>query len=141
MSGAVTVSSGTLPALVRLARPHQWIKNGFVLVGLLFGHAWHDALLVREVLLAFAGFCLVASGIYAFNDLRDREADRVHPRKRSRPLASGTLTPAAGAAFAVVLIAAGLGVGFSVSMQAGALMLAHQQMATEHAVAIPLRRT
>lgn len=125
MSGAVTVSSGTLPALVRLARPHQWIKNGFVLVGLLFGHAWHDALLVREVLLAFAGFCLVASGIYAFNDLRDREADRVHPRKRSRPLASGTLTPAAGAAFAVVLIAAGLGVGFSVSMQAGALMLAY----------------
>lgn len=125
MSGAVTASSGTFAALVRLARPHQWIKNGFVLVGLLFGHAWHDAALVQSVALAFAGFCLVASGVYAFNDLRDREADRVHPRKRRRPLASGAITPALGAAYAAVLTVLGLALGFAVSPAAGALLLAY----------------
>lgn len=76
---------------LRLLRPHQWIKSGFVFVGLLFGHAWGDPVLVRQVVLAAAAFSLAASAIYVVNDLADRERDRAHPEKCHRPLASGAV--------------------------------------------------
>jgi 4-hydroxybenzoate polyprenyltransferase len=79
---------------LRLLRPHQWVKSGFVFVGLLFGHAWHDPLLLQNVLLVAASFALAASAVYVFNDLSDRERDREHPEKRHRPLASGTVSVA-----------------------------------------------
>lgn len=78
--------------LLRLLRPHQWLKNGFVLVGLLFGHAWSDLLRVEQAGLAFVAFSLLASGVYVMNDLMDREQDRLHPAKRHRPLASGAVS-------------------------------------------------
>lgn len=74
---------------LRLLRPHQWLKNAFVFVGLLFGHAWGDPARLTQALLAFAIFCLLSSGVYVMNDLFDREQDRQHPTKRNRPLASG----------------------------------------------------
>jgi 4-hydroxybenzoate polyprenyltransferase len=80
-----------LKQYLKLLRPHQWVKSGFVFVGLLFGHAWHDALLVRSVLLAAVAFALAASAIYVINDLTDREGDRQHPEKCQRPLASGAV--------------------------------------------------
>jgi len=77
-------------------RLRQWVKNGFVLIGLLFGHAWNDPQLVAQALLACAAFCLLSSAVYVMNDLVDRQADRGHPLKRHRPLASGAVgTPAA----------------------------------------------
>lgn len=76
---------------LRLLRPHQWIKSGFVFVGLLFGHAWGDSVLVCQVVLAAAAFSLAASAIYVVNDLADRERDRAHPEKCHRPLASGAI--------------------------------------------------
>ncbi len=82
---------GGLRPYLKLLRPHQWVKSGFVLVGLLFGHAWHDVQLVRQVLLAVAAFSLAASTIYVLNDLADRDQDRLHPEKRHRPLASGAV--------------------------------------------------
>jgi 4-hydroxybenzoate polyprenyltransferase len=78
-------------AWIALLRPHQWLKSGFVFVGLLFGHAWGDAEIVQGVLLAAAAFSLAASSVYVGNDLVDRERDRQHPVKRLRPLASGAL--------------------------------------------------
>jgi len=83
--------SGIKPYL-KLLRPHQWVKSGFVFVGLLFGHGWRDALLVHNVLLAALAFALAASAVYVMNDLADRERDREHPEKRQRPLASGTVS-------------------------------------------------
>ena len=83
--------SGLQP-YIKLLRPHQWVKSGFVFVGLLFGHAWNDPLLVHGVLLAAAAFALAASAVYVINDLADRERDREHPEKRKRPLASGTVS-------------------------------------------------
>ena len=76
---------------IRLIRPHQWVKSGFVFVGLLFGHAWQDVALVQDVLLAAAAFSLAASAIYVINDIADRERDRQHPEKRHRPIASGAI--------------------------------------------------
>jgi len=99
--------------LIKLLRPQQWIKNGFVFVGLLFGHAWHDTAKVQLALAAFVAFCLLSSAVYVFNDLMDREQDRLHPRKAKRPLASGTV----GVPAALALIAAcgggGLALAFS----------------------------
>lgn len=97
-----------LLAMLRLMRPHQWIKNAFVFTGLLFGHAWHDPALVSKVLLAFAAFCLISSTIYILNDIIDIEQDRHHPKKRLRPLPSGQLSVAAAIALALVLGSASL---------------------------------
>lgn len=81
-----------LKPYLKLLRPHQWVKSGFVFVGLLFGHAWHNALLVQNVFLAAAAFALAASAVYVLNDLADRERDREHPEKCHRPLAAGTVS-------------------------------------------------
>ena len=91
----------SISSLIRLMRPKQWVKNLFVFTGLLFGHGWSDAALVTKVLAAAAGFSLISSAIYIINDLADREADRRHPTKRHRPLASG----AVGVRTALVLAA------------------------------------
>jgi 4-hydroxybenzoate polyprenyltransferase len=81
-----------LKPYLKLLRPHQWIKSGFVFVGLLFGHAWQQPLLVQKVVLAAAAFALAASAVYVINDLADRQSDREHPQKRLRPLASGAVS-------------------------------------------------
>ena len=65
-----------LTLLLKLLRPHQWIKSGFVFVGLLFGHVWNNGPVVQQVLLAAVAFSLAASAIYVFNDMVDRERDR-----------------------------------------------------------------
>jgi 4-hydroxybenzoate polyprenyltransferase len=96
--------------LVRLMRPHQWLKNAFVFVGVIFGHAWFALDKLAHAALAAAAFALAASCIYIINDYADRERDRVHPKKRQRPLASGRVTPRAAFTLALVLAlgAAGL---------------------------------
>ena len=98
----------TVFALLRLMRPHQWVKNTFVLTGLLFGHAWHDPVLVSKAIIAFVSFCLISSTIYIINDIVDIEQDRHHPSKRKRPLPSGKLKISTAAIFAVVLGATAL---------------------------------
>jgi len=97
---------------IRLARPHQWTKSGFVLIGPLYAMADHGMALADSIwkaLLAALAFSLVSSASYIFNDVQDAEADRVHPRKRNRPIASGRVSPRSGLAFsATLLIAAGV---------------------------------
>ena len=92
-------------ALIKLMRPHQWLKNGFVLAGLLFSQLWSDTVFVERVLLAFAAFCCASSLVYLFNDWHDRKLDALHPTKRHRPFASGAVTAPAGLALAAVLLA------------------------------------
>lgn len=100
---------------LRLLRPHQWVKSAFVFVGLLFGHVWHDPLLVQNVVLAAASFALAASAVYVFNDLSDRERDREHPEKRHRPLASGTVSVAQALLLAGVCLASALLLAYAAS--------------------------
>ena len=92
-------------ALVKLLRPHQWLKNGFVFAGLLFSQLWSDTDYLAQVLLAFAAFCFASSLVYLFNDWQDRTSDALHPAKRNRPFASGAVAAPAGLALAVVLLA------------------------------------
>jgi 4-hydroxybenzoate polyprenyltransferase len=98
-------------SLVRLMRPKQWVKNLFVFTGLLFSHAWGDGALVIKVLAAAAGFSLIASAIYIINDLADREADRRHPVKRHRPLASGAVSARTALVLAACLAICGAALG------------------------------
>lgn len=79
-------------AIVQLMRPHQWLKNGFVLLGLVFSHRWAEAATLASVGLVLLSFCLMASAVYVYNDLIDVESDRQHPTKRARPIASGRIS-------------------------------------------------
>lgn len=92
-------------ALLQAMRPHQWVKNLLVFAPLLFAHKYGESAALLRSLLAFAVFCLLASGLYLINDVADRDADRNHPRKRLRPVASGRLPVPAALAGAAVLVA------------------------------------
>lgn len=98
--------------LLRLIRPHQYLKNLFIFAPVLFAARLTEAQLLLTSLAAFCSFSLVASAVYVFNDLRDLEADRAHPVKRGRPLASGAVSPSEARALIVGLLAAGLGLSF-----------------------------
>jgi 4-hydroxybenzoate polyprenyltransferase len=105
--------SGSLGACVRLLRPHQWVKSGFVFAGVVFAHSWNDEAAVLAACLAAAAFALAASAVYVFNDYADRERDRAHPAKRHRPLAAGTVRPATAFALGGACGAGGLALGYA----------------------------
>jgi 4-hydroxybenzoate polyprenyltransferase len=92
---------------IKTMRPNQWIKNVFVLAAVVFDRQLTYPHSVWVTLLAVALFCLVSSLVYIINDLADVEADRQHPEKRNRPLASGELSKhwAVGAAIFLALVA------------------------------------
>ena len=100
------------PLVVSL-RPQEWIKNLLVFAGLVFSQQFDEGAAVADALLTFAAFCAISSAGYLFNDLRDREHDRMHPDKRTRPIASGALAPGAAATAALVLAAVALALGFA----------------------------
>lgn len=95
---------------LRLFRPAHWIKNVFVLGPLLFSGRAFDQYALTQALEAFVAFCLVSSGVYAINDVMDREADRVHPIKRERPVASGRIAPRSAVFGGLALMIMGLAV-------------------------------
>jgi 4-hydroxybenzoate polyprenyltransferase len=83
----------TARGLIRLLRPKQWIKNGFVLAPLLFTGSFLNVWAFKQALVATALFCIASSASYIVNDIQDIERDRRHPEKsKSRPLASGAIT-------------------------------------------------
>jgi 4-hydroxybenzoate polyprenyltransferase len=103
-----TVHEGFVSAALRELRPKQWTKNAAVLAPLVFAH---KALVPELILKAFAatlGFCLLSSAVYVFNDLVDRDKDRLHPVKKLRPIASGALTTAPALGLGLVVGGAGL---------------------------------
>jgi decaprenyl-phosphate phosphoribosyltransferase len=106
-------------ALLRTVRPHQWVKNGFVLAPLVFSRHLLDVPYAVRGGLAFLAFCLLSGAVYAFNDVRDVEADRAHPIKRRRPIAAGALSERAALIAAGALAVAGLGLAFALDWRAG----------------------
>lgn len=83
----------SIRTLARALRVHQWAKNLLLFIPLIAAHRLSDGPAVGKTLIAFFVFCLVASAMYLVNDIMDLEADRRHPKKRHRPLASGALSP------------------------------------------------
>ena len=102
-----------LQVLVRLLRVKQWTKNAVVFAAFVFALGDRnqnlDAWELWKVCLAALAFSLVSSAVYIFNDLRDAPQDRLHPIKRHRPIAAGTVNPGVAIGIAAALLAAGLG--------------------------------
>jgi decaprenyl-phosphate phosphoribosyltransferase len=115
----VAVRTPRLPAPLRAVRPRQWLKN--LLVGtapLAAGRLLEQQVLI-SVALAFVAFCLVSAMVYLLNDVRDVEEDRLHPKKRLRPIAAGELSVPAAIAIAVVTGIAGFALAFLTSTGLG----------------------
>lgn len=99
-------------SLIALIRPHQWVKNGFVFLPLFFGGQLLNIMCWQEALLTFVAFSFMASAIYCLNDLRDIESDRLHPKKKKRPLASGQIKPKAAVCLMIGLIILSLSLSY-----------------------------
>jgi len=95
-----------LTAFLALARPRHWIKNAFVAAPLFFTPEALGGPSLVAAAMAVAAFSLAASSVYVFNDFCDRDADRLHPVKRTRPIASRAVAPTAALVFAAGLLAA-----------------------------------
>lgn len=111
-----TGSAALAPAVIRLVRPHQWLKNLLVFLPLIAGHRWMDGVALVHSLAAFAAFCLVASSAYVLNDLLDVEYDRVHPRKRNRPIAAGAVPQSLAVGLSPLLLLGGAAIALLLSI-------------------------
>lgn len=101
--------------LLRACRPRQWSKNVLVLAAPCAAGVLAQPRVASDVVAAFVVFCLLASATYLINDVRDRDADRAHPRKRKRPVAAGELSPRAAIASAAVMALTGIALAAAVA--------------------------
>ncbi|HSP89723.1 MAG TPA: UbiA family prenyltransferase, partial [Vicinamibacterales bacterium] len=118
-------SRSTALLLFHSLRPEQWTKNLIVFAGLIFGLELFDRTAVVRSMLAFAIFCALSGVVYIINDIMDREADRRHPLKARRPIASGALSPVLAGGAAAVLGVAALAAAFSLAVPLGVVALAY----------------
>ena len=103
-------SRRSLPAAVLVSlRPRQWTKNLLLFAGIIFAAKLGDASRWAEAVAAFVAYCAASSASYLVNDVRDTPHDRLHPVKRSRPIARGELSPRAAEALSVVLLLVAFG--------------------------------
>jgi len=113
-SGSIAARAGAslgwrVLGVLRTLRPHQWVKNVFVLAPVVFAKEIFATALLTRAASAFAVFCLLAGAVYAMNDVADVEADRQHRLKRYRPIASGQVPLGWARALVVVLVVGALG--------------------------------
>jgi 4-hydroxybenzoate polyprenyltransferase len=107
--------------LLLSTRPGQWTKNLLVFAGVLFGRRLFDPRAVADAFAAFAIFCALSGAVYLFNDIADRDADRQHPLKRRRPIASGAVPLKLAGGAAALLGAIGLAAAFRLNVAFGAV--------------------
>lgn len=130
---AVPRRRSAIPALLVAMRPKQWTKNLLVFAGLLFTLDQHHtpADFVRATL-GFVVFCLLSSGTYLVNDVLDAESDRLHPKKRFRPIAARELSPGAAIAAAVVMTVASVAFAFFLGIKFGVCALTYLILTTSY---------
>ena len=100
-----------MPPMLRAMRPRQWVKNVLVVAAPLAAGTILQPRTLALTAVAFTAFCAAASGVYLINDVLDLEEDRVHPRKRFRPIASGQVSIRPAVALGVILLIAPIGLG------------------------------
>ena len=125
-------------AVLAILRPEQWVKNAFVAAPLFFTPAALSAGNLGRVGLAVLCFCLLASAVYVLNDYTDREADRLHPEKRHRPLASGAL--GVRNAFMLLVALVLVGGGLAIVLGWSFLLVAALYLALNLAYSLGLKR-
>lgn len=114
-----------MPGLFTSLRPKQWVKNVLVFAGLIFGgQLFHRSSLFRA-LAAFVAFCVLSSAVYLINDVIDRTADRLHPSKARRPIASGAVHARLALIVATILLGSGLMFALSLDPIVGGIALAY----------------
>jgi decaprenyl-phosphate phosphoribosyltransferase len=140
---AVTAPVATSPAgtsmaagLLRLARPKQWAKNVLVFAAPGAAGVLDQAEPLTRTVLAFVCFCLVASGTYFLNDVRDVEADRRHPTKQRRPVAAGIVPVGVATAVGVALLAVGIALAFAVTTDLGITVSAYVALTTAYSTVL-----
>ena len=106
-------------------RPHQWTKNLLVFAGVAFGQKLDDPRAAGLAVGAFAVFCLLSSSVYLVNDVHDREADRQHPAKKDRPIASGKLSVQTAVMAAVLFAALAVAGAFWIGRDFGFIAIAY----------------
>ena len=104
-----------LKALIKTMRLRQWVKNGFIFFALIFDRQLFLVEPFVRTVLGFFLFCLVSSAVYLFNDIADVEADRNHPEKKNRPIASGKLPVHVAWISALVLVLIAIPLGYWLS--------------------------
>jgi len=105
-------------SLIKLMRPHQYIKNLFIFLPLFFAMKITDLPLLANATIAFIAFSLTASAVYTLNDYHDIEEDKLHPKKKSRPLASGAISKSQAIVIMAVLAIAGFALMATLSLKA-----------------------
>jgi decaprenyl-phosphate phosphoribosyltransferase len=121
-------------ALVRAARPRQWVKNLLVVAAPLAAGVVDDPDALRAIGAAFVAFTLAASAVYLLNDVRDVEDDRRHPTKRRRPIAAGELSPRVALVAAALGAAASIALGFAVDTDLGVTLVVYLVIQVAYAV-------
>lgn len=111
--------------LIRLLRPHQWIKNIFVFAGLFFAHAWTHFSLVESALLSFIAFCLISSATYIYNDIIDYPHDKLHSVKKHRPLASQQISIATATIILILCFLLSLSLSLIISYKTTIIILSY----------------
>jgi len=117
-----------LTALLKTMRPRHWTKNAFIFAALVFDGKLFDLPDFLRTLAGFGLFCLISSAVYIFNDLFDLEADRQHPMKRDRPLASGKLAVPVAIAAGSILTFMTLALGYWLAWQFDLVLLVYFAM-------------
>jgi 4-hydroxybenzoate polyprenyltransferase len=116
------IIANMIKSIIKTMRPKQWLKNGFIFAAIIFDK---QLLTLEPLLNTIAGFFLLgigASAVYFINDLADLEQDRLHPKKRFRPMASGALPLAVGRVMAVTFLIVALGAGFALNTNFGIII-------------------
>ena len=112
-------------ALLRLLRPHQWVKNVFVAAALVFSKHLTDPHHAIRTAIAIAVFCALSGAVYAFNDVHDVEADRAHPTKKHRPVASGKISERTAMSVSMLLAISALAAAFVLDWRFGIVSTAY----------------
>jgi 4-hydroxybenzoate polyprenyltransferase len=121
---------------LRTLRPRQWTKNLVVFAPLLFAKQVTEWGSTWRALVAFAAFCFVASAGYVINDLRDLKQDRLHPEKRYRPLAAGTVSKRTAVIIGVLSGVAGFAATCALNVQFAVVLASYFAMTTIYTVAL-----
>lgn len=119
---------------MRACRPRQWAKNLLVLAAPAAAGVLDHPRVAAQVLGAFAVLCLVSSATYLVNDVRDREQDRLHPRKRHRPIAAGELSPTSALWIAAALAGAGIAGAIAITPGLGVLAATYLVLTASYSV-------
>lgn len=108
-----------LREILQSMRPYQWYKNLVIFIAIIFSYNLFNPVMWERSILAFVAFCLISGSVYIINDVKDVEKDRLHPKKKSRPIAAGALPTRTALLIAILLLTVSLSTSFFVSRPLG----------------------